>query len=171
MKVYQASGTLIHSIFLQTIHLPWVYLTLLCSKPSKRVLSGKEDIRGLLKEVLEGTDLRRHKLTLLRNSKWDKLLSVNFVWMRQPATTLIFNAFRNKGQYHFLPKILGLYEPRSLSIRSTPPIPSLYCLIRWGCLTKHCEAPFTLRRVSAIGNWVWLLLVIVTTELSFHLQI
>jgi len=27
-----------------------------------------------------------------------------------------------------------------LGQHSTPPIPSLYCLIRWGCLTKHLES-------------------------------
>ena len=165
-------STSVPGIFLQTLHRPWVQASFSWPTPSLRTPSGNTA------EIPPPTcvlgcgwpSFRRQIVTSLLKFRWDSGVSSIAQCARQAATIVILRALMNSGQYHFLPLIIGRYDDKRRSMRSTPPMPLLYRWIRCGCVTWVSGTFFTLLLTWWRGRWPSQLLATETTELSFHLQ-
>ena len=84
------------------------------------------------------------RATYLWNCKW-VIFVAGLAWVKnlKDATTAKFTICENKFHHHFLLRNLGLYADNNLSQTSTPPIPRLYILIRWGWGTVVFPKVFT----------------------------
>ena len=89
--------------------------------------------------------------------------NVDMTVILHAATIETFNSLIKRGQYHFLPLVVGRYEPKRQSKTSTPSTP-----IRLGWVTEQSLSFFTLCFVWLTGMWLVKLLPIESIAFSFH---
>ena len=136
----------------QTRHLPCVAGPFVWPTPSYRMSAGRSATlmpRGIAPVT---SPFSKHKVTWRRKALCVRGVSCTRQCNRQAATTQAFRWLINNGQYHFLPRMIGRYDPRRRSNRLTPPMPWLYWLMRLGCETTVLDTFLTLRVTFTTGS-------------------
>ena len=136
----------------QTRHLPCVAGPFVWPTPSYRMFAGRSATLMPWGIAPVTSPFSKHKVTWRRKALCVRGISCTRQCNRQAATTQAFRWLINNGQYHFLPRMIGRYDPRRRSNRSTPPMPSLYWLMRLGCETTVLDTFLTLRVTFTTGS-------------------